>query len=243
MPDGGHFTIRARNVSLGPGHSLPPGRYVHLSFEDTGRGIAPEHLPRVFEPYFTTHKRRSGLGLAVAHSIIRKHDGEISVESEPGHGAVFHVRLPAVRPATEASSAPPPAPAGPAVRVLVMDDEEPILRLLENVLTDEGFEVATARDGAGAVRLFQTARDEDRPFGLVILDLTVPGGMGGLEALHRLRAIEPAVRAIVSSGYSADEALARHREHGFAGVIPKPYRVADVLEVVREVLCPARPGS
>lgn len=239
MPDGGHFTIRARNVALGPGHSLPPGRYVHLSFEDTGRGIAPEHLPRVFEPYFTTHKRRSGLGLAVAHSIIRKHDGEITAESEPGRGAVFHVRLPAVRTAAETSSAPPPPSATGPVRVLVMDDEEPILRLLVNVLTDEGYEVATARDGAEAVRLFQAACDEARPFGLVILDLTVPGGVGGLDTLQRLHAIDPAVRAIVSSGYSADEALARHREHGFAGVIPKPYRVADVLEVVREVLSPA----
>jgi PAS domain S-box-containing protein len=237
MPEGGTLRIRATNVTFDSpsGGALKAGRYVCISVQDHGTGIPPENLPRIFDPYFTTKKHGSGLGLASSYSIIRKHDGDIRVESEPGRGTVFHIYLPAAEgPVTKA---PEPVSAPPAVgrgRVLVMDDEEPIRQLITRMLEPLGYSVTTTADGVEALRKYEDARVKGDPFSAVILDLTVPGGMGGKETIQRLRALDPAVRAIVSSGYSEDPVMARYREFGFCSVVAKPYRLHELSMALRE---------
>lgn len=238
-----------------------PGRYLRLIVRDHGRGISPEDLPRIFDPYFTTKVQGSGLGLATVYSIVKRHGGEIAVESKVGRGTCFRLWLPAadgaaveVAPAAQpveeiaerpvadtivSRDTPPPAVNG-AVRVLVMDDESSIRRLAQTVLRRAGYDVTAVGDGAEAVRAYAEARAGGRGFSVVIFDLTVPGGMGGRQALAELRRIDPAVRAIVSSGYSNDPSLADHRELGFAAMVAKPYEVATLLTTVQTVL---RDGS
>jgi PAS domain S-box-containing protein len=238
MPAGGRLTVRGSNVvvEVQPGQSLRPGRYVSLTVADTGRGIPPEHLARVFEPYFTTKQQGSGLGLATAYSIVRKHEGDISVQSEPGRGTTFQLRLAAVQGSVPSERETDALPLHGSGRILVMDDEQPIRQMLESMLCSLGYEVQTAPDGAEAVRLYRQARADHRPFDAVILDLTVPGGLGGRETLQALRTLDPLVRAIVSSGYSADPVLARHRDYGFAAMVAKPYRLEDLARTFRELL-------
>jgi PAS domain S-box-containing protein len=239
MPEGGIVRIRARNETPS-GLSQPPfraGDYVHISVADTGTGIKAEHLAKVFDPYFTTKQKGSGLGLATVYSIVKRHEGHVEVESELGRGATFHLWLPALR------ESPPDLPAHPAAaagsmqgRVLLMDDEEPIREMARFLLNRLGFEAELAADGAEAVRMYQTAQSGGQPFDLVIMDLTVPAGMGGQEALERLRQINPDVKAIVSSGYSSDPVLANYRSHGFRGMVAKPYQLDDLTRALREAL-------
>jgi PAS domain S-box-containing protein len=240
MPAGGQVRILARNERL---HGLdrpplPSGRYVYLAVSDTGVGIKGEHLERIFEPYFTTKQSGSGLGLATVYSIVRKHKGLIQVESELGRGTTFHVRLPAVEGGQHLSAAPGALEGRAALhgRILFMDDEEPICRMATTMLQRLGCEVESACDGQQAVDLYRAALEAERPFAVVVMDLTVPGGMGGLEALAGLHALDPAVRAIVSSGYSNDPVLANYRDYGFSGRVAKPYELADFGRVLREVL-------
>ncbi len=238
MPAGGTVRLAARNVRVRALEVPPlaPGAYVRIAVADTGVGIKPEHLERVFEPYFTTKQTGSGLGLATVYSIVRKHKGHIRVQSALGHGTTFEVYLPAAEEAAPAAEADlPPARGGANGRVLFMDDEAPIRRLATALLRRLGSEVEVVADGQAAVERFAAARAAGRPFDVVIMDLTVPGGMGGLEALERLRAIDPAVRAIVSSGYSSDPVLANYRDYGFRGRVAKPYELAEFGRVLREV--------
>ncbi len=241
MPEGGRLHIRANNVTFDSqsGGALKAGRYVCISVQDHGTGIPPENLPRIFDPYFTTKKHGSGLGLASSYSIIRKHDGEIRVESELGRGTVFHIYLPAaegtVRNATEPVIAPPMSGRG---RILVMDDEEPIRQLITRMLQPLGYRITATPDGTDALREYEEARAKGNPFSAVILDLTVPGGMGGKETMQRLLVLDPDVRAIVSSGYSEDPVMARYREFGFCGVVAKPYRLQELSMALREATAP-----
>ncbi len=240
MPDGG--TVR---IALGNEHadglarlSLAPGDYVKIEISDTGIGIKPEHLPRIFDPYFTTKQMGSGLGLAAVYSIVKKHRGTIDVESLLGLGTTFRIWLPASHEPTNGSGGVVRQPQTLSLkgRVLFMDDEEAIRQMATFLLRRFGFEVECAVDGAEAVEKFRAAQGERRPFALVIMDLTVPGGMGGKEAISRLRELDPKVKAIVSSGYSSDPVLANYREHGFCGVATKPYEVSDLARVLRDAL-------
>jgi PAS domain S-box-containing protein len=237
MPDGGIISVRAENVAAGARDGLPlSANYVRISIRDQGPGIVPEHLPRIFDPFFTTKFKGRGLGLATAYSIMKKHDGLIEVESRPGEGATFHIWLPASAqdPATIDSDHREPQPG--EGRVLVMDDEPDILNFAHAALSRLGYEVELARDGAEAIRRYTVARLNDRPFAAVIMDLTIPGGMGGKEAIRQLREIDPQVRAIVSSGYSNDPVMAEFRGHGFLGVVAKPYEVRELARVLRDVI-------
>ena len=239
MPSGGTVRITGRNVRLAALElpQLRPGAYVHISVTDTGRGIAPDHIERVFEPYFTTKQTGNGLGLATVYSIVRKHKGHIGVESTLGRGTTFHVHLPAAEHAEMPAEAEPPvAHAMARGRVLFMDDEAPIRKLATTLLGRLGADVEVAADGQAAVDRFRAAREAGRPFDVVVMDLTVPGGMGGLEALERMRVIDPAVKAIVSSGYSSDPVLAHYRDYGFRGRVAKPYELTEFGRVLREVL-------
>lgn len=237
MPAGGIIRIAAGNIVLGPGDvpSLAAGRYVAITVRDEGTGIPGDHLGKIFDPYFTTKQKGSGLGLAATYSIIRKHDGHITVESELGKGTVFHVYL----PASEGEVAPPPRQEK-FVRgigaVLIMDDDEDMRKTTGDMLLRMGYTVAYAGEGNEAIAKYQEARAAGRPFAAVIMDLTVPGGMGGKEAIGKLLAIDPAVRAIVSSGYSDDPVMADFRACGFRGVAIKPYRIRELSEVVAAVI-------
>lgn len=230
MPDGGKISVR---LAAEPA-TADRAASVRLSIIDTGTGIHAKHLPKIFDPYFTTKQKGSGLGLAVVYSIIKKHGGDIAVESELGRGTQFHVFLPS---ATEVSSPAPSAalPKGKG-KILLMDDEPAILKFTQRVLSDLGYDVAVAADGDTALRLANAARDAGAPFDLAILDLTVPGGMGGRECLERLRARDPDVRAIAASGYSTDPIMCEPARHGFAGVLAKPFLPIELANVVTRVL-------
>ena len=240
MPEGGTVRIALANERIDGLSRLPlaPGDYVRIEISDTGVGIKPEHLPRIFDPYFTTKQMGSGLGLAAVYSIVNKHRGTIDVKSQLGKGTTFRIWLPAsARSAESADQAgTPPQTMSMKGRVLFMDDEESIRQMAVFLLRRFGFEVTCVADGEEAVNVYRSAHEEGRGFALVIMDLTVPGGMGGKEALIRLRQIDPNVRAIVSSGYSSDPVLANYREHGFCGVAAKPYEVNDLARVLREAL-------
>jgi PAS domain S-box-containing protein len=234
MPDGGVVTIACRNRELGLDSGLPlaKGPYVQLTFRDTGPGIDAADIEQVFDPYYTTKQDGSGLGLAVSHSIAKKHEGHLSVETEPGQGTAFHLYLPACDPARLAQPDCEPHPPEKKLRILVMDDEPMVRDIAYQMLTREGYLVEVCADGQAALDAHGQARAADRPFDLLILDLTVPGGMGGKQVMERLRAQDPHVRAIVSSGYSNDAALAEHAEFGFAGVLPKPYRLSELTRAI-----------
>ncbi len=241
VPQGTSIDVSLRNEEVGAemAQVLTPGRYIKLTIADHGPGIPADDLPKIFDPYFTTKKQGSGLGLTTVHSIVKKHRGHISVESALGQGATFRIWLPAAANAPEAAArrgaTAPPFAAGPA-RILFMDDEEQIRKVGQAILGRLGYEVTTVNDGAAAVQEYTRAREQGRPFGLVILDLTVPGGVGGRQAMEQLLKIDPAVRAIVSSGYSNDQVLSDHRAHGFKGMVLKPYEIGDVAKVVQRVL-------
>lgn len=238
MPEGGFVRIRAGNASL-PANTvgnLAAGDYVKITVSDTGTGIAPEHVTKIFDPYFTTKQQGSGLGLATVYSIVRKHQGHIEVESKLGQGTTFQLWL----PAAEHAAAPTPAEAAIEAslhaRVLFMDDEEPIREMAEMFITRLGAEFQGVADGAAALQAYAAGRDAGRPFDVVVMDLTVPGGMGGREAMEKLRAMDPAVRAIVSSGYSRDPVLGSFRQHGFCAILPKPYGLDQLRKVLTEVV-------
>jgi PAS domain S-box-containing protein len=240
MPAGGMLRLTARNDTVGlpvPAPALKPGNFVRIEVADTGEGIKPDNLGRVFDPYFTTKLHGSGLGLAAVYSIVRKHGGAIEVESQVGRGTTFRLWLPA-SPGhkTETKPPAPPKPVQFRGRVLFMDDEEIIRKMAIQMLRALGFEVDCAVEGKEAVEIYRAAHARGEPHVLVIMDLTVPGGYGGREAIAELRAIDPHVRAIVSSGYSSDPVLANYRAHGFCGVLAKPYQLEDFLNAIREAL-------
>jgi len=241
MPEGGRITIRGENVRL-PGSGpwpLPPGRYLRITLEDTGRGIPEENLGRVFDPYFTTKPGGSGLGLASAHSIISKHGGWIGVRSELGRGTTFEILLPASeRPvAPEAPGTGLPQATNPTgLPVLVMDDEAMIRDLLTDMLARLGFQARTCVCGEDAVALYQDALSQGPAYSAVIMDLTIPGGMGGQDAAARILAMDPAARLIVSSGYSNDPVLADHQRFGFSATLMKPYSLAGIARTLGGLL-------
>jgi CheY-like chemotaxis protein len=210
---------------------------------DRGCGIPADILPRVFDPYFTTKKTGTGLGLAAAHAIIAKHQGHITVQSEPGVGTTFSIYLPASDQKVSAERATrQDLPTG-AGRILVMDDEDAIRMLAVRMLEKIGYEAIGAKDGAEAVALFAVARTSGKNFDAVLLDLTVPGGMGGKDAAARLQEIDPSVPLIVSSGYSDDPVMSQFRKYGFEAILRKPWTVAQLSQVVKQVVRAGRRGA
>ncbi len=239
MPHGGKMEVCMENTVLSAGSMppLPAGKYVKISVRDHGPGINSEHLPRIFDPYFTTKKAGAGLGLATVYAVVRKHDGQIKAISEPGKGTTFEIYLPASQKlAPSADTRPKPETTSGHGRVLVVDDEAPIRKFLTLMLQKFGYEAETAHDGEEAIARYTAAQAGGTPFDVIIVDLTIPNGMGGCEAVRRLRELDPKVRAIASSGYSLDPVMANYRDYGFAGVIPKPYRAEDLNRVLKEVI-------
>ncbi len=239
MPDGGVVTLRGDRIRLGACEvaMLPAGDYVRLSVRDQGPGIPPELLGRVFDPYFTTRKEGTGLGLPVADSIARKHGGALTVSSEPGQGSTFTVFLPFDRgPGTQDCDEVPGRKDAGQGRVLVMDDDEDVREVLSRMLAALGYEVIPTGDGEEAVARYRELQDQGRTVVAVIMDLTVPGGMGGRDAMRALLRLDPGVRGIVISGYSNDPVMSRPRDFGFCGVIPKPVGLADLRETLARLV-------
>jgi two-component system cell cycle sensor histidine kinase/response regulator CckA len=241
MPQGGTILIRCCNIIIGRKNVLPlaEGRYAQISVRDEGTGIPKEFLPRVFDPYFTTKQKGSGLGLATAYSIIKRHGGYLSVESKMGAGSTFHLYLPAAaEKQTETVDAR--AEVGPRKgRILVMDDQTMVREVAGALLQSLGYQVELAADGEDAAARYLAGKESGCPFDAVIMDLTVPGGMGGAEAIKKLLAIDPSVKAIVSSGYANDSVIADFRAHGFKGIILKPYKIKELSNTLRDVLSSA----
>jgi two-component system cell cycle sensor histidine kinase/response regulator CckA len=241
MREGGTVEIAARNIPVGDAaapQGLGRGDYVELSISDGGIGIPAEYLTKIFDPYFTTKEKGSGLGLATSYSIVKNHDGSISVASELGKGSTFTVYLPAFRAAQEqaAASASAVPVAGRKGRVLVMDDE-PIVRVVAGELLRElGHEAEFAEHGDSAIEKYRRAKAEGRPFDVVILDLTIRGGKGGAETLRELLEIDPGVKAVVSSGYSDDEVVATYRQHGFRSFLKKPYDMKELGRMLDDAM-------
>ena len=237
MPQGGVVLVRAQNIEIDeePWPPLRAGKYVKVTIADQGMGIAKEHLSRVFDPYFTTKDQGSGLGLATSFSIIRKHGGFITLKSKSGVGTAVHFYLPASRAIAETTKARKLGRTHIGKRILVMDDEDAIRNLAAEFLTLSGCEVTVAKDGRDAIRLYSQAMQGGNKFDLVILDLTVPGGMGGKETLAKMLTLDPEVTAIASSGYSHDPIMSDFRSHGFLAVLPKPYDGNQIQQVVNHV--------
>jgi len=238
MQQGGTITFRMRTVPLGE-HEVPPlpaGRYVRISVSDTGPGIPKEHLAKIFDAFYTTKHGGSGLGLTSVFSIVKKHDGHVTVESDLGTGTVFHIYL----PVSERAPEPKVIAQGPVQRgrgrVLLMDDEQVVRDVAAEILRFLGYDVSVAQAGAEAVELYQKALEEKKRFDALIMDLTVPGGMGGREALQKILTLDPQARAIVSSGYSNDPVMSEYEAHGFKGVITKPYTIENFSRVLKEVV-------
>jgi CheY-like chemotaxis protein/anti-sigma regulatory factor (Ser/Thr protein kinase) len=248
MPWGGTVSIRFENTIRDGGDGLlEPGRYIDISITDQGVGIPAENMDKIFAPYFSTKTMGSdkgtGLGLSISHSIVRKHGGEITVSSRPGVGSTFHVMLPASEASTAADQPscqipPTKRPQKPIVgkgKILVMDDEAMIRQLAGNMLKHLGYDVDFAKEGVETVRKYQAAMDTSAPFDAVILDLTIKGGMGGRETMQQLKAIDPAVKAVVSSGYSDDPVIANYEQYGFCEAVGKPYEMVEFSQTLHRV--------
>ncbi len=242
MPEGGTIRLCAENLSDLPRDmpNLKPGQYVRITVEDQGKGIPQENLEKVFDPYFTTKEKGNGLGLSIVYSIIRKHGGHILVESQEGKGTTFTIYL----PASQGSVVPEekeeqycPVRVYPA-RVLVMDDDEVVLKVVSEMLANIGCNPTCVRDGAELLHKYKKAMEEGSPFDLVIMDLTIPGGLGGQETMEQLLEMDPDVKAVVSSGYSTAPVIADFKKYGFKGVIPKPYRLRDLSQLLNRLFSP-----
>lgn len=228
---------------------LPAGPYVEISCCDQGAGIPAENLAKIFDPYFTTKPKGTGLGLATTYSIVKRHDGFIRVESNVSQGTCFLVLLPVSQGTAVPDPVVPEAGRGGAGRILVMDDEAFIRDLLKRLLAHFGYAGEFAQDGREAIELYIAAKERGQPFDVVIMDLVVPGGMGGQEAIKQLLAVDPDAKVIVSSGYSNDPVMANFRQYGFCDAVAKPYKNDELRQVIMRAAKPktesrtVRPGA
>lgn len=238
MPNGGTIHVKASNVVLGPkndGH-LAPGPYVEVVIRDHGEGIPPEVLPRIFDPFFTTKSSGVGLGLATSHSILAKHDGTITVESEPGVGTTFRFYLPVLG----TPSAAPPVPRAefsPGGSILIVDDDVEVRESLGEMVLQLGFDPTLVADGQAALALLGPSPTEPR-FRAIFMDLTIKGGLGGKQTVRRLREAGLTTPVVVVSGYSDDPVIVSPQDYGFTDGITKPFLRAHLVAVLARVLKP-----
>lgn len=237
MPDGGIIRAGCENAVIqedNPLH-LEQGNYVKITINDSGKGIPDELQKKIFDPFFTTKENGRGLGLSICYSILKRHNGIITVESRPGAGTTFALYLPACFEKIEGEEEERKTLTGIG-RILLLDDEEIIIQTASVMLKALGYEVEIARHGTEAIEKYMTAKETGKPFDAVIMDLTIPGGMGGRDAIKNLRRINPAVKAIVSSGYSNDPIVAEYKDYGFMGTLSKPFGMQELSEVLHRVL-------
>lgn len=238
MPQGGTIRVTAENIMVDETLGLPleNGKYIKVKIQDEGIGIPEVNHQKIFDPYFTTKPTGSGLGLATAYSIIRNHDGFIGIDSIEGQGTAFDIYLPISREAPRDSSSIASNPAVGQGRILVMDDQKNVREVVGQMLKAIGYEATMANTGLEAVQLYQEALKNGQKYDVVIIDLTIPGGMGGRDAISKLLAADPEVKAIVSSGYSNDPIMAEYARWGFKGVVSKPFGISELSQVLKTVL-------
>jgi PAS domain S-box-containing protein len=238
MPEGGIIQIETKNETIDEvkPFPLPSGAYVSIKITDQGIGIPEKHLSKIFDPFFTTKQKGSGLGLTTSFSIISKHGGHIWVESIVGEGATFTIFLPAIEQTTSPKEIKNEAIHKGKGKLLIMDDQEPVIKMVGRMLGRMGYETLFAKEGAQAIDLYSEAFQTNTPFDLVILDLTVPGGMGGVKTIPELLKINPDAKVVVSSGYSNDPVMSDYQGYGFCGVLEKPYSSAQMAEVLNNIL-------
>jgi len=235
------LTVSARNEVLNDKNSfsLPPGPYLRLTFIDQGCGIPTDDLKKIFDPYFTTKSTGNGLGLSSVHSIVHRHGGHIQAASTVGKGTTFTIYLPSIgKASTYYQEEISGQPAGEHIggSILVMDDDEMIIEVASSMLAHLGYKVTTCSDGEEAIDRYKALMDSDTPFLAVIMDLTIPGGLGGKQAAVQILSQFPNACLIVSSGYSNDPIMSNYREYGFSGAIAKPYNIQKFQEVLGSVL-------
>lgn len=239
MPRGGRLDVTCKNIRIDKTSHIPvqPGEYIEITIKDQGEGISKTNLKKIFDPYFTTKKAGSGLGLATTYSIIKNHHGHIAVTSEINKGTVFSIYLPA-SPQQEKPS--PPVPLHQAIAgqgtILLMDDDESIREVMEETLEFLGYTVLTASDGAETIAKYQQYASPQTPIDLIIMDLTIPGGMGGKEAVGKILEIDQDAKVIVSSGYSQDPVMANYESYGFIDILTKPYTLEEISKKISQVL-------
>ena len=241
MPGGGELKITAKNDMLEENNtlSIPQGSYVRLSFADQGCGISKDHIKRIFDPYFTTKSAGIGLGLSSVHSIVGRHGGHIKVSSVPGEGTTLTVHLPSTGKAyteQQASTAVEEIVEHQGGSILVMDDDEMIRNVASSMLAHLGYEVTVCARGEEAIELYKTSMESETPFLMVIMDLTIPGGLGGKQAAEQILSLYPNACLIVSSGYSDDPIMSNFRDFGFSGMISKPYTMLNFEKVLKSLL-------
>jgi nitrogen-specific signal transduction histidine kinase/CheY-like chemotaxis protein len=238
MPGGGTILVSCRNTTVSQDDGLPlkSGNYILISISDQGQGISPKYLPKIFDPYFTTKETGRGLGLAMVYSIVRNHEGHITLESKIGVGTTFKIYLPASGSRISGDNIAESQLRTAKGKILVMDDEAIVRESMIEILSFAGYEVESAKEGTEAIDAYIKAKASDKPFDIVIMDLTIPGGMGGKEAIETLKEIDPEIKAIVSSGYSNDPVMANFRAYGFEGAVSKPYKVAEIVDTLYKVI-------
>jgi CheY-like chemotaxis protein len=242
MPNGGEIIIVGRNLPVAPDW-LKPGDYVEISVSDRGVGLPLDGRERIFEPFFTTKTDGSGLGLAVAYSVARRHGGGLTAEPSPDGGATFTLVLPAANGGQAQATRRDDVARSLGRRVLVMDDDPSVCEAIIMMLESLGCRAVGVADGIHALTAWREAMDSGRPFDLAVLDLTVPGAMGGRETIRELHELQPDLPAIVASGYSNDEVLADPKAFGFAGAIVKPFDTASLAGAIEAVLAGGGPST
>jgi len=237
MPGGGVIQIQCENINIHTDNQIPvtPGKYVKVVIQDQGVGISTKHLQKIFDPYFTTKQKGSGMGLATVYSIIKNHEGHITVNSLMDKGTAFSIYLPASSQKDISTHIEQVSEHQGKGKILIMDDQEPILKMLGRMLNRMGYETVFAIEGDAAIKLYQNAFKSGNPFDIVILDLTIPGGMGGEAVLNRLLKMNPNIKAIVSSGYANDPIMPEYKNYGFCSVLPKPYTKNQLARVLNEL--------
>ena len=238
MPEGGMINIHAENIKVDKKSKIPlKGReYVKISIQDHGSGIPADQIQKVFDPYFTTKERGSGLGLSSTYSIIKHHNGHIDVDSEINKGTTFSVYLPASVDSLPDRDLNEEDTTKGSGKILLMDDEKNVRDTVYKLLVHMGYNVESVKDGDEAINLYRKSMNNGRSFDVVIMDLNIRGGMGGGETIQKLMEIDPDVKAIVSSGYSSDKIMANYDQYGFCGVISKPYDIEKLSELLSKIL-------
>jgi CheY-like chemotaxis protein len=245
MPAGGTITVIAESVFINDEDiaiaensfsSLTQGNYIKVSIKDEGVGISPKDMEKIFDPYYTTKPQGTGLGLTTSYSIIKNHNGVITVESKPGKGSVFSFFLPALEVSLEIGNIDEKNIEPKGGSILIMDDDEAVRTVVTQLLSRFGYKVCCACTGNEAIEQYKSAMMENSPFDVVLMDLTIPGGIGGKEVVKILQEVDPDIKAIVSSGYSNDPVMANFSDYGFCGVIVKPFNIDDFVKVVDNVM-------
>ncbi len=238
MPEGGFIRVRTENLTITEDDALPlaPGPHVKISITDQGLGIPEEHLKKIFDPFFTTKQKGRGLGLSTSFSILRRHEGALRVESTLGDGTRVDIYLPALPEGDAGAKARRQAPCKGEGRILLIDDDETLRKSIGMALGRLGYQVSCAEDGTEGIEAYREAYQSGRPIDAVVMDLTIPGGMGGREAARELLRIDPDAKLIVSSGYSTDPVMSDFASHGFRAVISKPYRIEALADTLHRVL-------